>query len=343
MKRSNEFLQIESDDEQELHSQVPTSHRVSSSSAPAAVERTRPVNNRRIVTEEVIESHIPYISDDTVQWDIAKFKKPTDKELNYWNQLSNELKNQFLKSIIRFFLMKGMLFPFITVMYLKIIYYIASKNENISRSHIIDTLKPIGNEYRQVTNAILYNAQEKLYNVFGYIVCQSKRILLNHNGKNDEYFLSNAIKSPKLQSIIHNQHENTKAFRAFVFLVCQFIYVSPGKSIDAASLLKHLNMLDSRFPVTILIDDKKQNKNKATAPIPELDDNFLGLMNRMKRQGFVTSPKEDETEPGRVKYELGPRFYNDVSYNRHSLQLYLIYSIYTLVGCASISQSTFCN
>ena len=101
------------------------------------------------------------------------------------------------------------------------------------------------------------------------------------------------------------------AYMGFVFVVLQILNSSAGKTQDAAGLLKSLRILDPRFPETLV----KGSSKGVVVPVPELGEDFLGLMARMTKEKFVLAAKDSEgKDAGDEKnhYTLGPRFHAEV-------------------------------
>jgi hypothetical protein len=190
-----------------------------------------------------------------------------------------------------------------------------ARGETVDREAVSAALGNLDPSYRKVKTMAIYLSQQALYENFGYIVTPAKAVIGNVDGKKDEFFLSNAVQNHALLEILADGDLKANAYRGFVFIVCQIIFSSPGRVIDGNSLLRQLRTIDSRFPETMSKKKSGSSGQYVTHAIPELGDDAFGLVNRMKKEGYLVVEKDDTSvdDPGKMLYKLGGRFHNDVS------------------------------
>jgi hypothetical protein len=213
-------------------------------------------------------------------------------ETSKWNKISVHAQELCIKTIARLFILKG------------------SKNEVITTSHIGDALGALDTTYKGVKGIVLARVQEKLERSFGYIVVSSDCIVGcgEKTGTNKDFYLTTKLTSRKLWMELTKVNKDS-GYGGFIHVVFQSIFMSTGKKILCKDLLTNIRLLDPRFPAFIV----KTSTNKNI--IPELGDDFLGLLGRMKKEKYIEEVKESNNANQTVNdllevfYTFGPRFH----------------------------------
>ena len=176
-----------------------------------------------------------------------------------WNTLTVDSQTLCVKTVVRLLLMKG------------------ARKESLNRTHLGDTLGKLDPNYKKHIDAILLESQKVLEGVFGYTVVSAR------SGAKDELFVLNIIQSSQLLSTLSEIADEDAAFTGFCYVIFQIIFTSPGRYSDAQTILQKLRKVDSRFPETLLAKSSTAAASKRSNPVPELSDDFLGLMGRMRK------------------------------------------------------------
>lgn len=292
---------------EETAEEVPTNENTSGSrendaNEPSARRSARESTSRRIVdgadadNDDEIE-----VGDDHVS-DIFQFamerryiedhilpEEGTKSDMNKWNKLSLDAQELCIKTIARLFILKG------------------SKNEVITSTHIGDALGALDNTYKSVKNPVLSRVQDKLRRSFGYVLVSSDCIIgCGKTGTNKDFFLTTNLTSRKLWMELTKINKDS-GYHGFLHVVFQCIFMSKGKRIVCKELLGNLRQLDPRFPSTLV----KSSGSKTI--IPELGDDFLGLLGRMKKEKYIEEVKARDAvtvnDPLEVVYTFGSRFH----------------------------------
>ncbi len=152
--------------------------------------------------------------------------------------------------------------------------------EVITRKTVTDELGKIDSTYKKHTTAVLAKVQLNLNKNLGFALVSSDKIVgMRGSGKKDEFYITNNLSSPRLIEILSKMKNN--AYFGFMCVVFFSVYTNPGKKISGEDLLRAVRKVDKRFPVSII---SSTDKHGVTAcPVPELEDDFLGLINRMKK------------------------------------------------------------
>jgi len=247
--------------------------------------------------------------DSTTDDNLWRFAEPSEREHVAWNKLARDAQNQCVKKIVRLFIMR------------------ASKQESVNRPRVSDVLKEVDPNYRKHINVVLHIVQIILYDTFGYILTEAENLIGNSESSGSstlEYYLSNGLRSPVLATKTSETSEDGSgaAFRGFVFVVCQVVASAAGRKVDVRSLLRALRLVDPRFPESLPRKSTSSSSRAASGggvtgvAIPELRDDFLGLIATMRKQGYLALVKDDSDrdaeDPLNVVYTLGPRFFNDL-------------------------------
>lgn len=133
-------------------------------------------------------------------------------------------------------------------------------------------------DYKKHANAVLSKAANELRDVFGYQLVTGSQLVGTSTGKKDEYFLLSTSGSKRLRTLLA-QSDKSAAYFGFMTLVLFSVLMSPGEKVSCASILDNVRKVDPRFPLHIVA---AKNATVALA-VPELGDDFLGLLNRMKK------------------------------------------------------------
>ena len=144
-----------------------------------------------------------------------------------------------------------------------------------------DQLDKIDSEYKKHTNMVISIAQDQLDNLFGYtLVCGSDL----PDGKQDDYYLtSNLLVQPLLEQL--QQTERDTAYYGFMIVILFSILFAPAQKSTCKDLLAEVRLLDPRFPD--LLNTKSSSSavvDKEALAVPELQDDFMGLLNRMRKE-----------------------------------------------------------
>jgi hypothetical protein len=150
----------------------------------------------------------------------------------------------------------------------------------INRLKVQEVLEKIDSEYKKLANAVLAIAAQELKDVFGYQLVTGQELIGMKDGKKDEYFLLNTSGSKRLRTLLA-QADKSGAYFGFMTVVLFSVLMAPSERVSCANLLTNVRKVDPRFPLHIATS---KNAHSATAlAIPELGDDFLGLLNRMKK------------------------------------------------------------
>ncbi len=166
-----------------------------------------------------------------------------------------------------------------------------SRREAIRREHILDTLGSIQEEYRKHASAVLVRVQQRLSDTMGYTIVSSEHIIGYRSQEGDtksslpqEYFLTSCLRDPVLQHIL-SRASDSLAYTSFVFVVCMAIYTSPLKKAATRDILMKVRKVDRRFPESLAAS----TKTTKSIAVPELENDFLGLIQRMKKVIYIFS------------------------------------------------------
>lgn len=153
----------------------------------------------------------------------------------------------------------------------------------IHKKTVTDQLDKIDSEYKKHTNIVISIAQVQLDQLFGYsLVCGSDL----PDGKQDDYYLtSNLLVKPLLEQL--QQTERDTPYYGFMIVILFSIFFAPAQKSSCKDLLADVRLLDPRFP-TDLLNTKSSSSSavvdKEALAVPELQDDFMGLLNRMRKE-----------------------------------------------------------
>lgn len=245
----------------------------SSSSATSSSSSSRQVQRRKSndaheavleVDEDLIRPRVFKANKDDLNAIVLSSIEIKEKQHDKWRKLSDEAQAQCIKTVVRLLVMKG------------------ARKEPLTRNNISDCLGKVDPNYKKHLDVVLMESQKELEGVFGYSISSGDQVRGTTGAKKDEIYVFSILKSPRLFSSLSDLAENEAAFTGFCFVIFQILFTSSGKSADAKTVLQKLRKVDSRFPETLLARPKSSTARRAN-PIPELKDDFLGLMAQMKR------------------------------------------------------------
>lgn len=182
-------------------------------------------------------------------------------------------------------------------------------------------------------------AHAELKNVFGIDLINSGDIRGMRDPKKDDFYLTSASKSKKLRVLLARS-DKSGAFYGFILVVLHSILMAPGQKLACRDILRAVRLLEPRFPL-----DLQVAKGTSALAVPELGDDFLGLINRMKKvcccmsslalscaaylsnpdfshftvpceqEQYLVATKDevDSSDISKTVYSFGPRFFVEVS------------------------------
>jgi len=236
--------------------------------------------------------------------DLAKLEmypvQPSAKNESQWNSLPSDEQCLCVKTIVRLLSMKG------------------ARKESVTRNTVIDALGKVNTNYKKHINMVLSLAQDFMGKVMGFSLTVGNEVRgldedQEGKPKKDEIFISNFLKSPKLLECLSSICTDDAAFSAFAFVIMQILYTSPGRTDESRNILAKLRRVDPRFPETLLA--KAKNYTSKACPVPELKEDFLGLLAKMKRRGYIKEVKDDSNnsgDVGKIAYQLAVRYHIDI-------------------------------
>lgn len=182
----------------------------------------------------------------------------------------------------------------------------------IHKKTVTDQLDKIDSEYKKHANMVISIAQDQLDQLFGYtLVCGSDL----PDGKQDDYYLtSNLLIKPLLEQLQQHQTERDTSYYGFMIVILFSILFAPAQKSSCKDLLADVRLLDPRFPSLLSNTKSSSNSNssssssssavdketqselqddvdptanakgsKGSLAVPELHDDFMGLLNRMRK------------------------------------------------------------
>ena len=173
---------------------------------------------------------------------------------------------------------------------------LGGRKEPISRKVISDELAKLDPAYKSFVSIVVNRVRAALSDgCTGYVLVGGDEVLAasGYEGKKDEFYLVNGLSSSRLQQALAGaklQGGGHPAENTFFLMVFFAILTSPGQRISFDQLLQQLHQVDSRFPQTL---DHKHHTAAASAvakvagnlALPELGDDVVGLLARMKKVG----------------------------------------------------------
>lgn len=192
-----------------------------------------------------------------------------------------------------------------------------------------DILAQIDPECKKHINAVLSFVQPKLAQMTGYQIVPGDAIKGYSRGKREDFYVLNALMIPSpliseenvanLRSIFQDgELPSSSAYQGFKFIVFHLIFSGSGQKTTLSEIIRQMNKLDSRFPVTITTQQYSSNTARNSLPsIPELGDNIVEMLQRMRREEYIEISKDEADAADIMKniYEFGPRFYLEVYRN----------------------------
>ena len=243
-------------------------NRSQSSSSSARHEQLRKSDRRENGAPEVDEDGVRpkvFVTDkNDLDSIVAGTFTITDAHQAKWTNLSMDAQALCIKTIVRMLVMKG------------------ARNEPVNRAQISDSLGMIDPNYKKHVDVVLSESQKVLVEVFGYSLASGDEVR-ETVGKKEILYVSNALKSPELLATLSELAGDDAAFTGFAFVIFQILFTSPAKAADSKNILQKLRKIDSRFPETLLGRGKGNLTARRSNPVPELKEDFFGLMDQMKR------------------------------------------------------------
>lgn len=237
----------------------------SSTSSSSTRQRARKIQEIEEIeeNEDAVRPKIFIADSDDLSAVVIMKMTVEENQAKRWSLLSLDSQTLCVKTIVRLLVMKG------------------TRKESLNRTHLSETLGKLDANYKKHIDAVLLESQKVLEGVFGYTVVTAK------SGAKDELFVLNIIKSSQLLSTLSEVADEDAAFTGFCYVIFQILFTSPGRYSDAETILQRLRKVDPRFPETLLA---KNATNKRSNPVPELNDDFLGLMGRMRKYVCLMHP-----------------------------------------------------
>lgn len=236
------------------------------------------------------------------------------KKQMQFERISREAQENCVKAIYRLMVFKG------------------SRKEVVTSKHIADELATLDAAYRKFTSVVAYEVR-KLFatGITGYRMISGDEIVApeGSRGKKDEFFIVNGLSSAKLQQALAAPAHHSADY-SFMLMVFFAILTAPGQRITFDQLLQQMHHTDSRFPQTIQHQQRAQAsadaERRANLALPELSDDFVGLLNRMKKEGYVdvTKDAQDARDLGKQVYTFGTRFYLEIGKVRLAESYYML-------------------
>lgn len=140
-----------------------------------------------------------------------------------------------------------------------------------------DVLGKVDPAYKKLYPAVLMLAHAELKKVFGINLVNSDDILGMKEPKKDDFYLISNSNSLKLRLLLAKS-DKSGAFYGFMLLVLHSILMAPGQKLACRDILNSVRQLEPRFPLDLVV-----SKGSSALAVPELGDDFLGLIGRMKK------------------------------------------------------------
>eukprot|EP00981_Chlorochromonas_danica_P001138 scaffold249_cov109-Ochromonas_danica.AAC.6 len=184
----------------------------------------------------------------------------------------------------------------------------------------LDRALSVDAEYKQHITAVVVQVQQVLYDSAGYLLVSADSLTSAQATKKDLFYLISALPCPSLrEALIEANSSSRLAYDGFMTIVFYSILTTDRHAITCQDLLHNIRKIESRFP------DRLVSKSQRTAaPVAELEDSFLDLLERMQKEGYVTMVA-DEIEPAEVAkrtVHFGPRFHLEVGLQKLLLSYY---------------------
>jgi len=224
----------------------------------------------------------------------------TAKELAAFDKLSDQAQKQCIRSVSRLFIFKG------------------GRKEVVPRATISDCLSKVDPEFKKYTNAVLSQVQTLLLQSLGYRLVSAVDIKGLQDPKATDFYVTSALYSPSLATLLHagrsaaDSESSNDTYVALMHGVFMVLLTSVGRRSTAADLLRQLRKIDPRLPEAMPARASKQAV--ASCRLPGLGEDFLGLLERMRREGFLVAEKSEQEadDASRTTFIFGPRFHLEV-------------------------------
>ena len=252
----------------------------SNSSSSSAISEERQSSRRRLTQNNEEESNATDLNiTENNRSSLSQYKpndlssdkvyitypmKLSSKDIANWNKQSKDVQQLCIKRIVRFILFRS------------------SKREPITHDKIGDILAILDSSYKKLATPCIYYVQEILKKDFGYNLTEHNDIIgIKANPATKNYYLINDLQSAELHKIIAKANHDP-SFTGFCYVVFVAIFTSINNATNVEDLLKCVRLADPRFPAT-LIDRKGKSQATTDVAIPELKQDFTGLLSRMKK------------------------------------------------------------
>ena len=206
-------------------------------------------------------------------WNSCKISAKDDFK---WKNLSKDVQNLCVKTLVRFFLFR------------------ASKGEIITRTAIADQLTKAGGEsnFRSHAVAAIHYANEVLEREFGYVLVNASDIVGYNEEKfsskptdkagekggserternNNFFVVNNMTSSPRLLHALVDSRQEDAALVGFMYAVFTIVFVSENNHVRVEALRRQLRAIDDRFPQTAS-KAVRTASSASTVAVPELKD-----------------------------------------------------------------------
>lgn len=224
--------------------------------------------------------------------------KALDRENAKFLALSVEIQNQLVRAVARLCLFRG------------------TRKETLSRAIISDVLNKIDPDYKKHVSACLERAQKLLFEASGYMLLTAADIKGLKEGKKDDLYLVNTLMSTnKRRTLVSVLPDVNRAYFGFIFIVFHILLNASGHRMSINDLYREIRKLEPRFPETMNISTVRAENTTASA-VEELEESFVSLINRMKKEHYIVLTKSSDAEAdqndSKSLVEYGPRFYLEV-------------------------------
>jgi len=214
-----------------------------------------------------------------------------DRETIRWGAVDADAKKRCIQAIVRLLIIRG------------------AKNEQITRSRLLDEISLIDPLLKSHINAILMEAQSILYKNFGQRFCTGADLnttnTISETAK-EKIYVYNAMRSPQLLQIL-SHHSPSAAFHGFCVGIFISIWTSVGKKQTASTLIKQLRLLDRRFPETlnssVASSNNKRGRERERESEREKKMSSSQKERKSQREREREGESDDDEEDGKRKKE----------------------------------------
>lgn len=246
-------------------------------------ERAIVIDGEDAVEEAALKTLFDVVTDSTHKQNNFQ---ATPKEVTKFQSISADAQAQCVKTVVRLLIMKGgkdsMFFSMTMALTTLFTFFLAcaigGRRETISRAHIQEVLYKVDPEYKKLVSVVLMKAADELRKVFGIVLVAGVDIVGLKDGKKDDYYLTTALNSKKVRHLIARGDKDGPYF-GFMVLVLYSVLMAPGQKQACKDILSAVRQVEPRFPVDL---GTGRGNTMAALAVPELGDDFLGLIRRMR-------------------------------------------------------------